>query len=322
MHNYFLRRNRRNNQETPTIQNLNMTENIQTIDVYNALKIPDAIKDLPKFNGNPRLLFEFITNVEEILSILQQIENTPTNKIYLRAIRNKIEGDANEVLNMYGTALNWDEIKTNLILHYSDKRTETSLIRDLHKLQQNKQTVEQFYSEVIELQSTLMNNAKIHESDQNVISSKKELFSEMCLTTFLSGLKEPLGSNIRASKPKTLAEAFNFCIKEQNIFYSRFNPYSKPSYIQNSTFPQNRQLNNNFKKNFQQTSSEHPFQQNDHQLSKFQYKNPNFSKTNGYTYSNFQNKNQNGNQKFRPKYFNKESNNVSKRCAREPYSKP
>ena len=34
------------------------------IDVFNLPKIPDTIKDLPKFYGNPRLLFEFINNVE------------------------------------------------------------------------------------------------------------------------------------------------------------------------------------------------------------------------------------------------------------------
>ena len=42
----------------------------------------------------------------------------------------------------------------------------------------------------------------------------------MCLNTFLSGLKEPLGSNIRSMRPKTLAEAFSFCIQEQNIYYT------------------------------------------------------------------------------------------------------
>ena len=164
-----------------------------TTDIVNNLKIPDIIKDLPKFDGNSRLLYEFINNVEEILALIQNTENTPQGKIFLRAIRNKIEGEANEVLNMYGTQLVWEEIKANLILHYSDKRSETSLIRDLHNLQQNRNTVEYFYSEIIQLQAALMNNIRIHETDQNVISSKKDLFSEMCLTSFLSGLREPLG---------------------------------------------------------------------------------------------------------------------------------
>lgn len=303
MNHYFLRRNRTQQlRETQTINTTNMTT--QSVDVFNALKIPDAIKDLPKYNGNPRLLYDFISNVEEILSIVQQTNNMPQNKIYLRAIRNKIEGDANEVLNMYGTALNWSEIKTNLILHYSDKRTETSLIRDLHKLQQNSKTVEKFYSEIIELQSTLVNNVKIHESDQNIISSKTDLFSEMCLSAFLSGLVEPLGSNIRASKPRTLAEAFNYCIKEQNISNSRYTPYSKPKmtyYNQNSSSSQNGLFNNN-RKNFSQTP------RNLHEPN-YNHKNQNPFKNNNPRYS-FK-RNFSGNQNFRSNVANQESNNVN-----------
>jgi len=260
-HTYFLRNN-----GLPTISEeqqiqINMPNNnsqasgsTQTnpLDIFNALKIPDAIKTLPTFDGNPRLLFEFINNVEEILSLVKDTDNTPQGRIFLRAIRNKIEGGANEVLNMYGTQLVWDEIKSNLILHYSDKRTETSLIRDLHKLQQNRNSIEHFYSEVIELLSTLMNNVRIHEKDENVIASKKELFSEMCLTAFLSGLREPLGSSIRAMRPKTLAEAFSFCIKEQNIFYSRFSSNSKRArYDNNQTKPQYNNFNKFHKNNSQ-----------------------------------------------------------------------
>lgn len=189
--------------------------------IVNCLKIPDAVKDLPKFDGNPRLLFEFINNVEEILSLTIGIDGTAYSKILLRAIRNKIEGPANEVLNMYGTPLEWEHIRNNLILHYSDKRNETSLIRDLHNLRQHNSTVEKFYSEIIELQATMSNHIQIHETNLNVVKAKSDLFSEMCLETFLTGLREPLGSTIRAMKPESLATAFSYCIKEQNISYAK-----------------------------------------------------------------------------------------------------
>lgn len=107
---------------------------VTSLDVFNSLTILDAIKDLPKYDGNPRLLFDFIDNVDEILSLLQMTSGTPYGQLLLRGIRNKIVGEANEVLNMYGTRLNWDQIKENLILHYADKRNETSLIKDFHNL--------------------------------------------------------------------------------------------------------------------------------------------------------------------------------------------
>ena len=190
-----------------------------TTDLFNTLRIPDAIKDLPRYDGNPRLLFEFINNVEEILICIKSTDNTPYGKILLRAIRNKIEGRANEVLNTYGTPLNWDAIKTNLITHYSDKRSETSLIRDLHCLKQLNKSIEEIYRDVIEIQSSLMNNILIHEQEKSVVKAKTELFSEMCLNIFLSGLREPIGSIVRAMKPESLAAALENCIKEQNIHY-------------------------------------------------------------------------------------------------------
>lgn len=210
---------------------------------FESLRIPDAIKDLPVNEGNPRLLNEFINNVEEILMHIRSYDATPQGQILLRAIRNKIVGQANEVLNMYGTSLNWDDIKQNLILHYSDKRTETSLIRDLHNLRQNFNKVEKFYSEIIEIQASLINNVNIHEQDERVIKAKRDLYAEMCLNSFLIGLREPLGSIVRASQPQTLAEAFSLCIKEQNIFYMRSDPNKSQNRGQYT--PYNKNKNNN-----------------------------------------------------------------------------
>lgn len=204
----------------PTIPTIPTAPDVNAI--FQSLRIPDAIKDLPLYDGNPRSLYDFIKNVEEILVLLPQIDGTPYANVILRAVRNKIVGDANEVLNMYGTPTNWDTIKANLILHYADKRNETSLIRDLHGLRQTTETIEQFYAKVIELLSTIVNHVQIHEKLPSVVTAKKSLFTDMCLNTFLIGLKEPLGSTIRAMKPKTLTEAFNYCVQEQNMFYMKY----------------------------------------------------------------------------------------------------
>lgn len=213
-----------------------------TLDIFNSLRIPDAIKDLPKYDGNPRLLHEFITNVEEILFHIRGADNTPQGLILLRAIRNKIDGEANEVLNTYGTPLNWDDIKANLISHYSDKRTETSLIRDLHNLRQYDKPIEKFYSQVIEIQSTLTNNVSINESDSNVIRAKRDLFTEMCLNSFLSGLREPMGSTVRAMRPESLAIALDYCIREQNINYLQTDR-NRYKYLKNKTYTNNGPYN-------------------------------------------------------------------------------
>lgn len=224
------------------------------VEIFNSLRIPDAIKDLPKFDGNQKLLYEFLNNVEEILLYIRGTDNTPYGQILLRAIRNKIEGQANEVLNMYGTPLIWDDIKNNLILHYSDKRTETSLIRDLHNVRQYNKAIEPFYGEIIEIQSSLCNNILIHEKDPGVINAKKSLYSEMCLNSFLSGLNEPLGSRVRAMQPRSLAEALSCCVKEQNISYQRAPQTNRVGYHTQyrpyeNRFQQNRNRNQNWQRN-------------------------------------------------------------------------
>lgn len=218
-----------------------MTTNNVTIplQIFNSLRIPDAVKDLPNFDGNPRLLYDFLSNVEEILSFMPQLNDSAYHKIILRAIRNKITGQANEVLNMYGTPVNWNEIKRNLIVHYSDKRNETSLIRDLHQLRQNYDTVDMFYSKIIDLLSAMVNHVKVHESEPSVIFSKQKLYEEMCLNTFLSGLREPLGSTVRSMRPITLTDALNFCLKEQNCIY--FRDINNLNYLQNRNQNRDRQ---------------------------------------------------------------------------------
>ena len=150
---------------------------------------------------------------------MPQIAGTNYANIVLRAIRNKIIGPANEVLNMYGISIDWTDIKNNLVVHYADKRNETSLIRDLHQLRQGVDSVEVFYAKIIEILSTIMNHVRLHEKEATLVAAKKTLYEEMCLNSFLSGLREPFGSTIRAMRPSKFTEALSFCLEEQNRFY-------------------------------------------------------------------------------------------------------
>lgn len=190
-------------------------------DVFKSLRIPDAIKDLPRYEGSRHTLYEFIENVEEILTLCNDIDGHPSSKIFLRAIRNKIVGEANEVLTMYGTPLEWDAIKNNLITHYADKRNETNLVRDLYNISQGHDTLEKYFARIIDIQSTIINHIKLNENSAIIIRAKRDLYEEMCLNTFLAGLREPLGSMIRAMQPTSLAEAFTNCLKEQNMTYMK-----------------------------------------------------------------------------------------------------
>ena len=220
-----------------------------------ALKIPDAIKYLPSFSGNKCSLYDFLNNVDEILDIVKDAEGSPYYNAWLRAIRNKIVDQANDVLNTYGTSLSWAEIRCNLISHYSDKRSETSLIMDLHSLRQN-ESLETFYSQVIDILTHLTNLSSIHDKNcPEIRKAKSELYNKLCLNVFLAGLRDPIGQVVRSRNPTNIKEAFDFCLREQNIYYTRNQLYGNSKFSK----PFQNTPKNNYVKNMspqQRNSSE------------------------------------------------------------------
>lgn len=98
------------------------------------------------------------------MPLLRRAQNSPMFDVWMQSIRSKITGDADTVLELYGTPLDWDDIKTNLISHYSDKRNEVSLTRDLFQLSQTT-TVVSLYESVRHIISLLVNQLNLNERD-------------------------------------------------------------------------------------------------------------------------------------------------------------
>lgn len=220
--------------------------------LFTSLKIPDVIKDLPEFHGDKDTLHEFISNVDEIIDLCKELltEDQEIPTAFLRAIRNKIKGQANKDIFNYGTFTTWDKLKVDLITHYSDKRSEVSLIRDLHSTLQGINSTEVYYTNVLKVQTALINQVRLKENDVKV---KEKLYKEMCLSQFLANLREPLGSIIRSRDPKTLPEAFEFCTTEENMYYQKNRLSIRPQYNwpNNLNIPQIRQTNYQFRQNYQ-----------------------------------------------------------------------
>ena len=124
------------------VRNISPTES-----VLNKLRTPNILRDLPCFDGNPVKLHQFLRAIDNIMPVIDEAINTPMHSVWMQCIRSKVIGDADTILELYGTELAWREIKANLINHYNDKRDEVSLTRDLFKLSQVN-TVEDFYGKV------------------------------------------------------------------------------------------------------------------------------------------------------------------------------
>lgn len=204
-----------------------------TESVLKTLQTPQIIRDLPAFSGDQVKLHSFIRSIDNLMPIIEAVRNAPVYRIWIQAIRAKIVGEADNVLELYGTNLDWNEIKSNLITHYSDRRDETSLTRDLFNIQQNG-TVEEFYSKISHIVSLMVNLLNINESNAQVKSAKNCFYQQMGLKVFLSGLKDPLGPIIRAQTPKNMKDALRLCLEESNYHYShKYNLKQQPPPIPN-----------------------------------------------------------------------------------------
>lgn len=192
------------------------TMSVQHFDVKN-------LSIVPTFDGNPTELNQFLT-VSSIL-LNHYYDRTPANVgciqnlLLLHGLLGKLTGRAREVVSVHGYT-NWDDIKNTLIQHFGDQRNENSLTRDLVNLkQQPNETPLNFYEKCMGILSTITNYVDLHNEDETIIRSKKEFFKQQALTTFLAGLREPLGSTIRAMRPVDLATAIQYIQEENNIRY-------------------------------------------------------------------------------------------------------
>ena len=216
--------------------NSNNNETTPAETVLRSLQTPTTIRDLPTFDGNPIKLNQFLKTVDNIMPTLELARGSQSFNVWIQSIRSKIIGDADTVLELYGTDLSWSEIKQNLITHYNDKRDEVSLTRDLFKLSQSG-SYETFYAEVSHIIALLVNKLNLAENNANVKMAKNRFYQEMGLKVFVAGLKEPLGPIIRAQAPETLREALRLCAEENNYNYVK-NPFKTqpPSIPPRSTF--------------------------------------------------------------------------------------
>lgn len=227
------------------------------VDAVNLFKI--ALTIVPTYDGNPNQLFRFITTSETVLTQFYNAEEPDNfqNQIVLQNILGKLRGRAEEVINIHGSAT-WASVKSVLLQHFSDQRDENALNRDLVNLRQENETPQQFYTRCMQLLNTIINYVSLHENDQNLQVGKRTFFTAQALKTFLAGLKEPLGSTIRAMRPADMPTALTFIKEEQNIQYLQ----KKSHDIQVVSKPTNQTKMPIAFKNFQFNRPNNAFQNN------------------------------------------------------------
>lgn len=181
-------------------------------------RLPDCVKELQIFEGNPSQYISWIHNVETILKDYELIREKPLYRSILQHIRQKIRGRADAALVSYNIFNDeWPEIKRVLSLHYADKRDIRTLEHQLNQLAQKGSRLDEFYATVNHQLSLIVNKIKSDDYSQETMSVLIETYRNRALDVFIRGLNAELSRMLIVQKPRTLPEAYSACLDMQNL---------------------------------------------------------------------------------------------------------
>ena len=183
-------------------------------------KIPDVVKSLREFSGQPNEYGSCKKSVERILKIYDHIKGSTKYYGILSVIRNKITGSADIALESYNTPLNWYKISKCLNLHYADKRDLGTLEYQMTTLVQKNYTISEFYQIVFQHLSLILNKiASMDDISQESLNLLTRAYRDKALDTFIRGLKGDLPRLLSVREPEDLPQALHLCLKLQNMDY-------------------------------------------------------------------------------------------------------
>lgn len=181
-------------------------------------RLPDTVKELQVFEGDPTEYVSWIQNVQDILADYQIVEGKPLYRAILKSIRNKVRGGANAALVSYNvSSYDWPGIKRCLSLHYADKRDIRTLDHQLGQLAQRGRTVDAFYAAVNHQFALIVNKLQTETYSTETVGALIETYRNKALDVFIRGLDGGLSTLLLVQKPSTLPEAYKACLTLQNM---------------------------------------------------------------------------------------------------------
>lgn len=178
-------------------------------------RVPDIIKGLPQYSGNPRQLSTWIQSVERILNHFRDMRHTDIYLLWVQEIRNKVVGEAGDMLSSNGVALDWSAIRAQLTLLYGDKRELSTLLQKLFSLRQGGLHVNEFYSNVRDCFTGISTHIQTNSEWENPTELVK-FIDKLCLEKFVDGLEEPYTTHVSLLQPITLNQAYQYATEKAN----------------------------------------------------------------------------------------------------------
>lgn len=170
----------------------------------------------------------WLEDAENTLNLFRRYRNDPVYSQLVRAVKNKITGEAKEILIAAGNPNDWTEIKEVILNSYGDRRDLTSHIQSLFYITQGRKTIPEYYNKIKTIDTAIKSTAATMEDYHNSTKAINNLVSLMTLTRFIDGLTDDLSMHVRSYRPKTLEEAYAITTQYANAAYrQKFN--KKPS---------------------------------------------------------------------------------------------
>lgn len=224
-------------------------------------KLPDSVRELQPFDGNPVHYISWIHTVEDILKDHEIVRGKPIYRAILQSIRSKIRGPADTALISYNIfSDDWPAIKKCLSLHYADKRDVRTLEHQLNLLQQGNMSLDEFYANVNHQFSLIVNKVKTEDYSSETIKVLIETYRNRALDVFVRGLNGDLSKMLMIQKPQTLPEAYSSCLEIQNLNFRNV-AIRKPHLSNSVTAPINQFFSYNPNYNKQSKAPPRPAQQ-------------------------------------------------------------
>lgn len=199
---------------------------------FDASRIPDAIKMVVPYAGDPKLLATWLKSVEDKIKFAEatcpsQQDIDRAMPLWTSIIRDKIVDKANEALVSNHTPVVWADIQSTLREYFGDKRDLGTLVTKISYLQQGSRSITDFYNECRELLADII--AKI-SLDNDTAACAKPLatsYEYMVTNAYIDGLNEPYSTLTRVSRPASLNEAHQSAIEQYNASQRKKDKFPK-----------------------------------------------------------------------------------------------
>lgn len=185
---------------------------VNTQNVMESLsRIPDPIKSIPSFDGNPKQLNAWIISAENTLKIFKPLVPVNVFAIYEQSVIHKLQGKAKDAICMAQYPLTFEETKRILKSTLGDKKELSSYKSKLWKNKQtDSMTVHKYYQRTQYLVENIKMLAKQDKDYAKSWPAISKFIDQDALAAFVSGLNEFYFGHALAARPKTLEDAYAF----------------------------------------------------------------------------------------------------------------